>query len=336
MSADGGASGMTRQVSVDRFFADNQSRLGLSWDAGRQGGNRVLTGDAALKPTIGQVGHMNFIHPFRIQILGAAELAYLRGLPQDQMHASIQRLFTLELAAIVVGNGEPVPERLVEQCNNHNIALFASPQPSPHLVDMFRLYLSRVLAESTTLHGVFLDVLEMGVLITGASAIGKSELALELISRGNGLVADDIVELYRISPDTIEGRCPAVLRDFLEVRGIGVLNIRTIFGETAIRPRKLLRLIVHLEDHSHETFTELDRADSPAVGVINRSLADQFWSEADPVGQRVSLDNGQSWTTIVGVVGDVREQTLDSAPEGAIYVPQAQSFWAGTLVLRTP
>jgi HPr kinase/phosphorylase len=99
----------------------------------------------------------------------------------------------------------------------------------------------------------------MGVLITGASAIGKSELALELITRGNGLVADDIVELHRISPDTIEGRCPPLLRDFLEVRGIGVLNIRQIFGETAVRPHKLLRLIVHLEDHNHEDFAKLDR-----------------------------------------------------------------------------
>ena len=129
----------------------------------------------------------------------------------------------------------------------------------PPLEGVVVLDLSRVLAESTTLHGVFLDVLEMGVLVTGASAIGKSELALELISRGNGLVADDIVELYRISPDTIEGRCPAVLRDFLEVRGIGVLNIRTIFGETAVRPRKLLKLMVNLEDHSDEQFSELDR-----------------------------------------------------------------------------
>jgi len=87
---------------------------------------------------------------------------------------------------------------------------------------------------------------------------------------------------------------------------------------------------------SGRAFTELDRAATPAVGVINRSLADQFWNEGDPVGQRVSLDGGQSWVTIVGVVGDVREQTLDSAPVGAIYLPQAQSFWAGTLVLRTP
>jgi HPr kinase/phosphorylase len=248
-----------RQVSVEKLFDDNRERLGLMWLANRQGGSRMLIGENALKPTIGQVGHMNFIHPFRIQLIGAAESAYVRGLPADELQRLVTRLFTTELAAIVVANREEVPAQLVAACNANHIALFSSPQPSPHIVDVFRIYLSRVLAESTTLHGVFLDVLEMGVLITGASAIGKSELALELLSRGNGLIADDIVELYRISPDTIEGRCPDVLRDFLEVRGIGILNIRTIFGETAVRPRKLLRLIVNLEDHSNETFSELDR-----------------------------------------------------------------------------
>jgi HPr kinase/phosphorylase len=248
-----------RQVSVEQVFVDNQERLGLVWLAGRPGGSRVLIGEAALKPTIGQIGHMNFIHPFRLQLIGAAEAAYLRGLSEESLTASILRLFTTELVAIIVANGEEVPRRLLAECDAHHIALVTSPQPSPHIVDVIRLYLSRVLAESTTLHGVFLDVLEMGVLITGASAIGKSELALELISRGNGLVADDVVELYRISPDTLEGRCPAVLRDFLEVRGIGVLNIRTIFGETAVRPRKLLKLMVHLEDHSNEQFADLDR-----------------------------------------------------------------------------
>jgi HPr kinase/phosphorylase len=248
-----------RQVSIEKVYAENESRLGLVWLAGRQGGNRVLTGEIELKPTIGQVGHMNFIHPFRVQIIGAAEAAFLRGLPEDALRDSIARLFTRELAAIIVANGEAVPDHLLDECNRHHMALMTSPQPSPHIVDVIRLYLSRMLAESTTLHGVFLDVLEMGVLITGASAIGKSELALELISRGNGLVADDIVEFYRISPDTLEGRCPTVLKDFLEVRGIGVLNIRTIFGETAVRPRKLLKLMVNLEDHSNEQFSELDR-----------------------------------------------------------------------------
>jgi HPr kinase/phosphorylase len=248
-----------RQVSVEKLFSDNREKLGLTWRGGRQGGNRVLTGESSLKPTIGQVGHMNFIHPFRLQMVGAAESAYLASLPEQELRAQIDRLFSSELVAIIVANGETPPPYMVECCNAHHIGLFMTPQPSPHVVDVLRYYLARVLAESTTLHGVFLDVLELGVLITGASAIGKSELALELISRGNGLVADDIVELSRISPDTVEGRCPDVLRDFLEVRGIGVLNIRTIFGETAIRPRKLLRLIVHLEDHSNETFSELDR-----------------------------------------------------------------------------
>jgi HPr kinase/phosphorylase len=248
-----------RQVSVEQVIADNQERLGFVWLAGRPGGSRVLIGEAALKPTIGQIGHMNFIHPFRLQLIGAAEASYLRGLSEEELRASISRLFTTELVAIIVANGEEVPSHLLDECNTHHVALVTSAQPSPHIVDVIRLYLSRVLAESTTLHGVFLDVLEMGVLITGASAIGKSELALELISRGNGLVADDIVELYRISPDTLEGRCPAVLKDFLEVRGIGVLNIRTIFGETAVRPRKLLKLMVHLEDHSNEQFADLDR-----------------------------------------------------------------------------
>ncbi len=248
-----------RQASVQSIFDDNRDRLGLHWLGGRQGGNRVLVADAGQKPLVGRVGHMNMIHPFRIQILGAVESEYLRGLGEDERNRALDRLVGDELVAVFVTNGENVPSYLLERCNERHVALFTSPQPSPQVVDVIRLYLSRVLAESTTLHGVFLDVLEMGVLITGASAIGKSELALELISRGNGLVADDIVELFRISPDTIEGRCPAVLRDFLEVRGIGVLNIRTIFGETAVRPRKLLKLIVHLEDHSHEAFADLDR-----------------------------------------------------------------------------
>src|SRR5437763_339170 len=194
-----------RQVSIEKLFVENQQRLGLNWLAGRQGGNRVLIGEAALKPTLGQVGHMNFIHPFRVQLIGAAEAAHLRALPEDALQASISRLFTSELVAIIVANGEEVPTHLLDECGKHDVALLTSPQPSPHLVDVIRLYLSRVLAESTSLHGVFLDVLEMGVLITGASAIGKSELALELISRGNGLVADAIVELHR-TPAEIDGR----------------------------------------------------------------------------------------------------------------------------------
>ena len=117
--------------------------------------------------------------------------------------------------------------------------LFRSPLGSVQLMWMIRHYIVKGLADSTTRHGVFLDALGVGVMITGDSGVGKSELALELITRGSGLVADDITELYRISPETLEGRCPELLRDFLEVRGLGMLNIRTMFGETAVRRKKV-------------------------------------------------------------------------------------------------
>lgn len=248
-----------RTVEIAKLVADNVERLALEWIAGRDGGSRQLSRDTSQQAHVGLVGHMNFIHPFRVQVVGPAEIAYLNTLSASEQSATLNRLIVDELGAVLVCGIGAAPGYMIAPCDAAHVPLLTSPHPSPHVVDVLRLYLSRVLAASTTLHGVFLDVLEMGVLITGASAIGKSELALELISRGHGLIADDIVEVDRVSPELIEGRCPEVLRDFLEVRGIGILNIRTTFGETAVRPRKSLKLIVHLEDLSDEQFKRLDR-----------------------------------------------------------------------------
>jgi HPr kinase/phosphorylase len=163
------------------------------------------------------------------------------------------------MSVVMVANGQPVPKLLRDYCHSHSVPLMSTPLESPYLMDVLRIYLARALAVSTVLHGVFLDVLEIGVLIMGDSAMGKSELALDLISRGHGLVADDAVELYRIGPETLEGRCPPLLRDFLEVRGLGILNIRTIFGETAVRPKKVLKLIIHLVKANDQAMQALDR-----------------------------------------------------------------------------
>jgi HPr kinase/phosphorylase len=149
--------------------------------------------------------------------------------------------------AIIVADGCDVLDEIRSACEASDTPLFTTPLPTAQVIDSLRVYVSRQLAETVTLHGVFMDVLGIGVLVTGDSGVGKSELGLELITRGHGLVADDVVEVSRIAPDALEGRCPELLRDFIEVRGLGLLNIRTVFGETACRRKMRLKLIVHLQ-----------------------------------------------------------------------------------------
>lgn len=266
------------QVSIARLFEDNREKLGLEWVAGRGGGARSLNSELTKDSSRGLIGHLNFIHPNLIQVLGGSEVAHLNGLDSATCRAQLARTATQELGCFIVAGGESPPRPLVDIAESSATAIFRSPVASVELMWMLRPYLARALAESGTTHGVFLDVLGMGVLITGDSGVGKSELGLELISRGSGLIADDVVELYRIGPETVEGRCPALLKDFLEVRGLGVLNIRTIFGEAALRPRKNLKLIVHLEKPAAADGVTLERlplkpGSEPVMGVNIRKVA---------------------------------------------------------------
>ena len=247
------------RLSVQQLFEDRREKLQLTWVGGQKGASRELTHEALNRPGVGLVGHLNLIHPIMMQALGSSDLEYLTGQPPEARGDSLNALCTGETICIFLCDGVDAPDFLIEACDRHATPLFLSQKQSRVFVNLLRPYLQRELSEITSSHGVFLDVLGFGTLITGDSQIGKSELALELISRGAGLVADDAVELYQVGPETIQGRCPALLRDFLEVRGIGVLNIRAIFGETAVRPRKTLRVIVHLERPTDEYFRGLDR-----------------------------------------------------------------------------
>ena len=245
-------------ISVRRLYQDNQSKLKLAWAAGTAGIDNRISVEAD-KPLLALVGHLNFIHPNQVQVLGSAEVKYLNDLEASKIRTSLNELFGKTIAVVIVANDLAVPFLLRDYCHTHNVPLLTSKLESPYLMDVLRIYLQRALAASTVMHGVFLDVFEVGVLLMGKSGLGKSELALELISRGHSLVADDAVEIYRIGPETLEGRCPPVLRDFLEVRGLGVLNIRAIFGETAIRPKKPLKLIINLVSADDQLMQSLDR-----------------------------------------------------------------------------
>ena len=247
------------RLSVQQLFEDRRERLGLAWAAGASGSHRELTNEMLSRPGLGLIGHLNFIHPLIVQVLGASELDYLGSLGETALAETAGRLAGGDTLCIIVGDGLPVPAALERAATGAAIPLLTARESSQQVINILRPYLQGELGEVTSLHGVFLDVLEIGVLITGESSIGKSELALELISRGHGLVADDVVELQQIGPETVQGRCPPMLRDFLEVRGLGVLNIRSIFGETAVRPRKILRLLVQLEFPKGGAYEERDR-----------------------------------------------------------------------------
>ncbi|HXZ49149.1 MAG TPA: HPr(Ser) kinase/phosphatase [Usitatibacter sp.] len=235
------------RLSVQRLFDERRGRLGLTWAAGTAGATRELDGEMLHRPGVGLIGHLNLVHQMLVQVLGPREVQYVEGLEAALRAPTAQRIFAPDTMCAIVTDGVRAPAILLEAAEKAGVALLTSTEPSQHVINVLRPYMQQELGEITTLHGVMLDVLEIGVLITGESSIGKSELALELVSRGHGLVADDVVELQQIGPDTVQGRCPPMLRDFLEVRGLGVLNIRSIFGETAVRPRKALRLIVHLD-----------------------------------------------------------------------------------------
>lgn len=235
------------QLNIAQLFDDNRAELRLSWLQGDRDRSPTLDSQRIGSSSKGLIGHLNYIHPNWLQIFSHTEAEYFDSLDDAARENVVAKLAASGGCCIILSDGETAPPSLLDLARRMDVPVITSPAPSLQIIWVIRTYLGRELAEFVTRHGVMLDVLGMGVLLTGDSGVGKSELALELITRGSGLVADDVVELYHIAPKTLESRCPEMLKDFLEVRGLGMLNIRTIFGETAVRIRKNLKLIVQLE-----------------------------------------------------------------------------------------
>ena len=238
---------MSRALSARALFKDLQERLKLQWITGDpdREGFAISEDDLTSRPAM--AGFLNLIHPNRIQVLGGEEVHFLDSLDEAEKQSTVVRVFSGEPLAIVVGDGLVIPQRLREEATGRVTILLRSELPANELVNYLQYYVSRTLARRTTLHGVFMEIFTIGVLITGGPGCGKSELALELLTRGHRLIADDAPEFTRISPEIIDGTCPEALQDCLEVRGLGVLNVRHMFGDAAIKLNKFLRLIIHLD-----------------------------------------------------------------------------------------
>ncbi|XP_076037906.1 HPr kinase/phosphorylase-like [Oratosquilla oratoria] len=248
------AGGMTSNLSIESLFDALHGPLSLSWAAGRSAANTELSrdGNEAERPNL--IGYFNPVSPNRIQIIGIAEFEALhKGTQKPSMGQS-------EGSNIIIYSDDlQPPQSSLALADSNHIALFCSPRPARELIAELRYYLAKRLAPSKIEHGVFLGVLGSGVLITGDAGTGKSEVALELISRGHSLVADDATLFTRTSPTTLVGSCPEVLENFLEVRGLGILNVQQMYGDAATRSKMVLHLIVHLQQFSADELQSFDR-----------------------------------------------------------------------------
>ena len=236
---------MPERITPAELFEQMQERLGLRWSAGEQNDRVLVAGDTnARRPSL--AGYLNIIYPNKVQILGSEELAWLDGLDARARWEVIEKMMQARPLALVISKDQRAPEDLRIAAEESATPLWISPRRGHELLNHLQYHLARQLAPRTTLHGVFCEIYSIGVLITGESGSGKSELALELVTRGHRLVADDAPEFTQIAPDVLDGSCPPLLQDLLEVRGLGVLNVRDMFGDTAVKRNKYLRLIVHL------------------------------------------------------------------------------------------
>lgn len=249
---------MNASVSIDEIYQGLAQRLHLEWILGREVAHRGLseTNDAAGETLI---GHLNPVRRHALSVIGQSELNYVNRLDTLELAGLIRTLSEAGAAAIIVANGQPSPPALTEALRPHGLGLLTSTAPSHEVIREIRYFIDSRSGPVVVLHGVLLEVFGIGVLLTGEPGVGKSELALELISRGHRLIADDAPEFRRVAPDTLSGTCPEPLRNFMEVRGLGVLNIRALYGDSAVKHQQTLRLVVRLEPMDELRLRAIDR-----------------------------------------------------------------------------
>jgi HPr kinase/phosphorylase len=231
--------------------------LDLTILAGRQGLERSVTNLHVQKTGLALAGYEQFLRPGRILVFGQSEMRYLEALAPDVRRAAIRRVFERGIPCVVLTGGFPPPLEVVQEADRSAVPVLQTPVATPIAIARLTARLETHLAVRGMVHGVLLDILGLGVLVVGESGIGKSECALDLVVRGHRLVADDTVEIRRRADTVLLGSCPELTRHHMEIRGLGVINIRDLFGVASTRDSKRVELVVQLE--RWESGREYDR-----------------------------------------------------------------------------
>lgn len=200
------------------------------------------------RPGLELVGYYDYFAYERPQVLGNVEITYLQSLDREERLSRLDRFLSYPIPCVIVCRGINPPECLIEMAAEKDIAVFSTNQPTTKFIVDAILYLNQVLAPRTTKHAVLVDVYGVGVLITGESGVGKSESALELVKRGHQLVADDVVDIKRVADNRLIGESPETVRHFMEIRGIGIIDIRQMYGVGSVLMNKAIDMMIHLEN----------------------------------------------------------------------------------------
>ncbi|SDM72268.1 HPr(Ser) kinase/phosphatase [Bacillus sp. OK048] len=226
---------------------DIYEKFHLELVSGEEGINRPITMSDISRPGIELAGYFEYYPAERIQLLGKTELSFFDGLSQNDRNLRMERLCTDITPAIIVTRGLEVPQELIEASERESVPVLRSNMKTTRFSSRLTNFLESKLAPTTAVHGVLVDIYGIGVLITGKSGVGKSETALELVKRGHRLVADDCVEIRQEDQDTLVGASPDLIEHLLEIRGLGIINVMTLFGAGAVRSNKRITMVINLE-----------------------------------------------------------------------------------------
>jgi HPr kinase/phosphorylase len=252
-------------IRVGALLDDKKFDLRLSLLAGKQGLSRRISASRIQKPGLVLAGFTEYLHRERVQVFGNTEMSYLATLPRDRAAAVLRQFFSQDVACLVVTKGLEIPPELSSAADEAGVALLRTTHLSSTFIESVQNCLEDVLTAQTSMHGVLLDVFGVGILLLGKSGIGKSEIALDLVMRGHRLVADDIVDVRRRTPDSVVGAGSEIIRHHMEIRGLGIINIKDLFGVAAIRDRKKIEIVLELVEW--DPSVEYDR-----LGVEDRKF----------------------------------------------------------------
>jgi HPr kinase/phosphorylase len=244
-------------ISVQEFLTDSSLDLTLELVEGKEGLQNEISSPRIQKLGLALAGVTGFIHPDRVQVVGGSELTYLSGLESDERAAAFDRLKKHKICCVVVAKGLDIPPELLDLSKAAKISVLRSSEIGSATLAKMAGYLEKRLAPRMTIHGVLLQIFGLGVLILGPSGIGKSECALELILKGHRLITDDYVELTKRGIDRISGAGGQTLRHHMELRGLGIINIKELFGISATGAAQNVDFAVRLERWNPEA--EYDR-----------------------------------------------------------------------------